>query len=58
MIIGLPKRTLLAVPRVLGRKAGNERNVTPRRERRLGLIESFAAMMERQAALVIRGLGD
>ena len=58
MIIGLPKRTLLALPRVFGRKAGNERIVTPRRERRLGLVESFAEMMERQAALVIRGLGD
>jgi hypothetical protein len=58
MIIGLPKRTLLALPRVLGRKAQNERIVNPRRGRRLGLLASVADMMERQAALVIRGFGD
>lgn len=58
MIVGIPKRTLLALPRVLGRKARPEPLAAPERAPRPGLVASFAAMMERQAELVLRGLGD
>ena len=56
MIIGLPKRTLLALPRAARRRFQNEKLVTPRP--RLGLFAAFATMMERQAALILRGMGE
>lgn len=62
MIIGVPKRTLLALPRALRRTATNETNTAPRAEReiqpRAGLFASFAQMMERQADLMIRQMGE
>lgn len=56
MIIGFPKRTLLALPRADRRRVQNEKLVAPRP--RLGLFAAFATMMERQAELILRGLGE
>lgn len=56
MIIGLPKRTLLALPRVAKRVVRKERIAAPRPS--LGLLDSFARMMERHADLIVRGMGD
>ena len=58
MIVGLPKRTLLALPLAFKRKGKNGPLATPERTKRVGLFASFAMMMERQADLVLRGLGD
>ena len=56
MIVGIPKRSLLALPRAVRRVARIEPFVAPRP--RLGLFSAFALMMERQAELFIRGLGE
>ena len=56
MTIGLPKRTLLALPRAAQRRVRKEKLVAPRP--RLGLFASFATMMERQAELIVRGVGE
>ena len=55
MIIGLPRRTLLALPRAVKRVA-SEPLATLRP--RLGLFSAFATMMERQADLIVRNLGE
>lgn len=55
MIIGIPKRTLLALPRVVRRSASEP---LAHRKPRLGLFSAFALMMERQAELIVRGLGE
>ncbi len=56
MIVGIPKRNLLALPRALKRVEKGE--PVAERAPRIGLVAAFATMMERQAALVIRGLGE
>lgn len=62
MIIGVPKRTLLALPRAFRRNGENSTSNAPRAERasqtRPGLFAAFALMMERQADLMIRQLGE
>ena len=62
MIVGISKRSLLALPRAIRRVVREEPLVTPRAPRpkspRLGSLAAFAQMMERQAALIIGQLGE
>ncbi len=55
MIVGIPKRTLLTLPRV-ARRVASEPLAAPRR--RVGLFIAFTMMMERQAELIVRGMGE
>ncbi len=56
MIIGLPKRILLTLPRAAKRAVRAEHVVAPKP--RFGLFASFNRMMERHADLIVRGLGE
>ena len=55
MIVGIPKRNMFALPRVV-RRVASEPLSAPRP--RLGLFSAFALMMERQAELIVRGMGE
>ena len=56
MIVGIPKRSLLVLPRAVKRVVRTEPLVAPKP--RFGLFSAFALMMERQAELLIRGFGE
>lgn len=62
MIIGFPKRTLLALPRAFKRAGGVEPLANARVERarpeRTSPLGAFNNMMERQAELILRQLGE
>jgi len=61
MIVGIPNKTnLLALPRALKRVVAGDNKPRVEREktRAIGPFAAFAMMMERQADLVIRQMGE